>query len=338
MSEFVGGSSQAVPTPGESGAAYVAGIVHYGRDPGLAACVDSLAAQTLPARQVLVLDHDDDLPAQADLAHAHPEVVWSAGPNRGYSAGANRLLRDARVRACEASYFLLLNADVELEPEFAARLVEAMEERPRVALAAGKLLRPGGQVVDSAGITIDRRRRMQDRGAGEPEDGRFGRVEVVFAVSGAAMMIRISTLSELEIGGELFDEDFFAYHEDTDLAWRARLLGLDSLYVPQARAVHGRGWRQERRFEIAPSIRRHSFKNRYLELIKNEAWRPALRDLLPILGWEIVRFGFALIRDPRVLPGYWDAIRLSRRAFAKRGEIRRRVANATAPDRSLVDL
>ena len=96
----------------------------------------------------------------------------------------------------------------------------------------------------------------------DSDDGRFDAIERVFAVSGAAMMIRCAVLPILAVDGEIFDEDFFIYHEDTDLAWRARNCGYSSLYVPGARATHVRGWKhgQAQRFQIASNIRRHSFK------------------------------------------------------------------------------
>ena len=131
-------------------------------------------------------------------------------------------------------------------------------------------------------------------------------------------MIRRSAQAQLEVAGELFDEDFFAYHEDTDLAWRAQRLGWCSLYVPSARAAHRRGWSSRAWREIDPAVRRHSFKNRYLEMIKNERLSGLLRDLPSILLWEGVRLGYALFRDRSRLPAYAEAWRLAGRAFAKR--------------------
>ncbi len=139
-------------------------------------------------------------------------------------------------------------------------------------------------------------------------------------------MIRSGAIAELEIEGELFDEDFFSYHEDTDLAWRAGLLGWSSLYVPGARAVHRRGWSQRSWTTVAPAVRRHSFKNRYLEMIKNERPREFLRDLPAILFWEGLQFGYVLLKDRERIGGYRDAYRLASRAWAKRRMLKRRIA------------
>jgi GT2 family glycosyltransferase len=306
---------------------YLVGIVHHRGYPELASCLASLAEQSIPAGAVAVVDHDPEPNAQACLRARFPQVHWLSGPNRGFAAGANRALAEAARRDPGAEFLLLLNHDVALERDFAEVLVREMRVRPGVALASGKLLRRDGRTLDSAGIAMGRSRRARDRGAEKPDRGQYERIERVFGVSGAALMIRRAAIAALEVEGELFDEDFFAYHEDTDLAWRARLLGWSSLYVPAARAAHRRGWPRGGWPDIDPEVRRHSFKNRYLEMIKNERPREFLRDLPAILLWEGVRLGHACLRDPSRLPAYAHAWRLVGRAWAKRRVIHRRLAS-----------
>lgn len=302
-------------------AVYGAGIVHFGSDPGLAACLASLRDQAERPAAVVVIDHDPPDPVDARravLKAAHPEVEWIHAPNGGYAGGANRAVAHVLSRAPEAEFVLLLNPDVALEPTFAATLLAELGRRPDVALASGKLLRPGGQRIDSAGIERRRSRRYRDRGSEAPDDGRYDRAESVFALSGAALCLRRSAIASLCIEGELFDEDFFTYHEDTDLAWRAARLGWERLYVPAARAIHVRGWRRGERRGRSEIIRRHSFKNRYLELIKNEQPLAFLRDLPFILPVEIARLGWALVGERTLLGAYRDALRLAGRAYRKR--------------------
>jgi GT2 family glycosyltransferase len=305
---------------------YGAGIVHFGSDPGLAACLASLRDQIERPAVVVVIDHDPPDPAdarRAALKAAHPDVEWVHAPNGGYAGGANRATARILANAPGVEFLLLLNPDVALEPAFASTLLDALEPRPEVALASGKLLRPGGERIDSAGIERRRCRRYRDRGSEAPDDGRHDVVESVFALSGAALFLRRSALSSLCIEGELFDEDFFTYHEDTDLAWRAARLGWDRLYVPAARAIHVRGWRRGERRGRPEGIRRHSFKNRYLELIKNEHPLAFLRDLPFILPVEAARLAFALVFERAMLGAYRDALRLAGRAYRKRRVLRR---------------
>lgn len=315
------------------GTQYVAGIVHFGADPGLERCLASLRAQSQRPMHLVVVDHDPCEPGderRATLARAYPEVEWVHAPNGGYAAGANRVIELALSRVPELDSILVLNPDVELEPEFAAALLDELNRRPEVALASGKLLRPGARLIDSAGIEMRRSRRFHDRGSEQPDDGRYGEVETVFAVSGAALMIRRAALPSLALEGEIFDEDFFTYHEDTDLAWRARKLGWQCLYVPAARAIHVRGWRRGVRDQVVGEIRRHSWKNRYLELLKNESPLTFLRDLPFILPVELVRLGFALLVDRTLLGAYLDAARQARRALRKRAMLGRSLSREHA--------
>lgn len=315
-----------------AGISYAVGVVNHHAYADLGRCLESVKQQSRSAAQVWVVDGDSDPPQLEAARQAFPGVCFDPAPNRGFGAGANRIVESVLSKDADVGFVLILNPDVELDTEYAEVLVSAMQEQPDVALASGKLLRPDGLTIDSAGIVMNRNRRPRDRGSETRDRGQCDRMERVFGVSGAAMMIRCDAVAELSVDGELFDEDFFAYHEDTDLAWRAGLLGWSSLYVPQAQARHARGWRRGRRQQISRRIRQHSFKNHYLQIIKNESRGDFLRNLPILLVWEILRLGFAVLRDPGVLPGYLSALRLAPRAWAKRQWIQERVRTRARPN------
>jgi len=298
---------------------YAVGIVNYHSYGDLCACLEAVRGQTRGPDVTLVVDVDPDGSRPSTLLE-RPAVLWQETDNRGFAGGANLALQ-VLIDRTESDFFLLLNPDVRLEPQFAAQLLVEMTRSPRVALGTGKLLRPDGS-IDSAGVRLPRNRRPQDRGSEETDRGQYDSVETVFGASGAAMMLRRDALDALAIDGEIFDEDFFLYHEDTDLSWRAQLLGWSVLYVPEARAEHERRWRRGRRFEIDPSVRRHSFKNHYLQLIKNEQPLDFWLGLPILAGWELLRLSHALLRDPAVLPAYRNAWRLRHRAWEKRRMLR----------------
>ncbi|MCA9503653.1 MAG: glycosyltransferase family 2 protein [Myxococcales bacterium] len=287
-----------------------AGIVNHGGYDDLARCLESLAVQSRRPACVVVYDTGVSPERLECLRRDWPGVRFESGPNVGYAGGANRVVERLRDEAAPVDFVLLLNPDVLLEPDFAASLIDAMEACPEVVIATGKLLRADGVTIDSAGIVLPRHRRPRDRGSEQPDRGQYEARERVDAASGAAMMLRAGAIDGLTIEGELFDETFFAYHEDTDLCWRARRLGHVILYEPRAVARHARGWQKAARFRIPAAVRRHSFKNHYLQLVKNETLGGLLANGPWIVGWELLRLGFVLLRDREMLPAYREAWRL----------------------------
>lgn len=311
---------------------YSIGVVNYRTYSDLERCLESLANQDLKPLSIVVVDASPDPMRLEDMRERYPHVVWEPRPNRGFAAGANSVLERVRGVAPESEFVLILNPDVQLQPDYASNLLSEMRCYPEACLGSGKLLRPDTSLIDSAGIRLPRHRRPRDRGSEEPDRGQYDRTEFVFGVSGAALMLRCSALPDLEIEGEIFDEDFFLYHEDTDVSWRANLLGWRVLYVPTARAMHARRWRRDRRFHMDAPIRRHSFKNHYLQMIKNERVGDFLINLPMIAFWELGRFGFAVLRDREVLSGYRDAWQLGSNAWRKRRVLQRRArARSEAP-------
>jgi GT2 family glycosyltransferase len=240
--------------------------------------------------------------------------------NRGFAAAHNALIARSR-----GDFYLCVNPDVVLEPDYAAHLVAALGQAPRAGSATGKLLRrnPPG-TIDSAGIVMMPSQRHLDRGADTPDAGRYDREEEVFGASGAAALYRRLMLDDVRILGEYFDEDFFAYREDADLAWRAQLLGWRCLYVPHARAWHGRRVTPERRGRLPPAVNRYSVRNRFLLRIKNQPLGHAIRFLGPALARDLQVVGFVLLRERSSIPGLWDVVRLLPRMLTKRRLIMRR--------------
>ena len=303
---------------------YAIGIVNYRTYTDLGRCLETVKSQSQAPIATFVLDVSPDPAKHVEMRARYVDVHWDEVPNRGFGAGANSILDRVRQNCPDAQFVLILNPDVELEPGYAENLLIEMSLRADTAMASGKLLRPDRKSIDSAGILLPRNRRPRDRGSEELDLGQYDRTETVFGATGAAIMIRMSAVQDLSIDGEFFDEDFFLYHEDTDACWRAHLLGWRVLYVASATAVHTRRWRQNERFSTAPEVRRHSFKNHYLQMIKNEKGSDFLLNAPIIVSWEIARFGFAVLRDPAVLPAYHQALRLSGRAWRKRRFLQKR--------------
>jgi len=291
------------------------GVVNYRSYRWLETCLRSLQRQSLQPQEIWVIDNAFDPAEAAKIQATHPRVTYVGhSANWGFAPSANYVVRNAYPK----NDVLILNADTRLAEDFIRELASFHGEE-RAGVLGGILFRPDGQ-VDTAGIELRRNGRARDlqpAAADLPHDPM-----PVFAVCGAAIYLRRGLIDDLRAAhGEWFDESFFLYHEDVDLAWRARWLGWSCWTIPSARGEHRRGWRLGRRPEIPGYIRRHSFKNHYLRLTKNAPISLLLRDAPHLLGWEVLRAGYALLRERDVLPGYLMALRHLPAALRKRARI-----------------
>src|SRR6267143_1334567 len=141
------------------------------------------------------------------------------------------------------------------------------------------------------------------RGADQIDEGQFESAEDIFGASGAAALFRRTALDDVAIGDQYFDEDFFAYREDADLAWRCRLLGWNSIYVPSAIARHRRFVTPERRDQLPKEINYHSVKNRFLLRINNMSGNMYWRHFWSITKREAAVVGYVLLRERSSIPG-----------------------------------
>jgi len=199
-------------------------------------------------------------------------------------------------------------------------------------------------IIDSAGLKIFKNRRVADRGAGEADRGQYDTEEEVFGISGALALYRLSALHAVSGRRGFFDNNFFAYKEDVDLAWRLRRFGWSSWHIPSALAYHYRGAyaSEGRTFGRAIKERRAkskivnelSARNHWLTLLKNDSPLNVFCHLPQIAVYEAGKLAYFLLREPktffaslgglREVPGILrDRIYFRGRVRAKAGEIRK---------------
>ncbi len=261
-------------------------VVNYNGGEGLKQCLQSLQSLTtdgsVSAEIILVDNASVDGSADA-VEGAFPGVrVIRSETNLGFGGGNN-----LGVRHSTGKYLAFLNPDTLVSPGWLEHLLSALDANPGVGLATSKVLLLGapehintcGNDTHYSGLTLC-------RGLGKPWDT-FTDPAEVGAISGAAFAMH-RELYEL-LGG--FDEAFFLYMEDTDLSWRARLLGYKLLYVPDSIVYHDYALR------FGPQKTFYQERNRYLMLLKVLRWR-TLVGLLPVLLLaEFVTWGFVLLRE-----------------------------------------
>lgn len=281
-------------------------ITTYNSASVLGACLDSIFQQDYPRVEIIVVDNDSTDGTRDVLKRAGERVrVFYNEINMGFAAAQNQAMAQAR-----GDWLLSLNPDVILSPNFISRLVAAGEADPRIGAVCGKLLRwrPGEaaertQIIDSTGIYFLKNLRHLDRGSDELDRGQYEREEYVVGATGAAALYRRKMVEDVSVEGEFFDEEFFAYREDADVAWRAQLMGWKCVYTPRAVAWHVRRVTPERFRELPDLINRHSIKNRFLMRAKNISLPLYLRLFGPITLRDKFIFGYCLLFRPRLLSG-----------------------------------
>jgi len=169
-------------------------------------------------------------------------MVIENGANLGFGAGVNRALA-----VTSAPFVYLLNPDAELRDGALAQALAFMERTPRCGIAGSRTYNTDGTIQRSCGEfdtwtgAFLRSSAWGDwpmlrrfaNGAGL-RDFRYDRERRVDLAVGAALMIRRALIDE--IGG--FDERFFLYHEEVDLAKRAASAGWETWFVPASEAIH----------------------------------------------------------------------------------------------------
>ena len=188
-------------------------IVHRNQPERCVRTVKAFLAQDVPVR-LLVVDNGSDASAVSSLREALPDVeVVEAGANLGFSGGANvgfrRFLADPSVAGCE--WIALAPHDALPAPGCLRSLLDGAAERPRAGLASAEFGDGAKPVVDPyfGGITGPQGRDVGWEDAGHPH--------------GTLMLARRACLEQIG----LFDERYFAYCEEADLALRARKAGWD---------------------------------------------------------------------------------------------------------------
>jgi GT2 family glycosyltransferase len=194
--------------------------------------VASLEAQTVrPA--VVVVDNASTDGTRQMLATRFPNAtVVANAENLGFGRAVNRGVAEAG----DADVVILVNNDVVCAPEFVARLLAPFADAS-VGMVAGVLLQaaaPG--LIDSAGIELDTTLGSWDYLWNRPVADLASAGDPVGPCGGAAAYRR-SAFTEL--AG--FDDTFFAYWEDVDLALRLRAAGWRCVLAPDARALHEHG-------------------------------------------------------------------------------------------------
>lgn len=300
----------------------------------LPALFDSLDDQAMPLR-VTVVDNASTDGCVQWLSGEYPLVgVLRNMRNYGFARAHNQAIllalswwKDADLNK---KYILVCNPDVELAPNCLPSMHAYMESHPEAQACNPKLLRAHlkyneneqketvkTNIIDATGLFLSRSLRPYDRGAEEEDKGQYDQKTDIFGCTGACALYRASAVVTASQDQQFFDEDFFAYQEDVDVAWRMRHLGMRATLVPEAVAWHHRGApsSQGNSWLSAWIRRRHkpafinylSTRNHVWVLAKNLTGQEFWHCCLWLVPYETAKLVVALVSWAS-LKGYWSAL------------------------------
>lgn len=312
----------------------------------------SVFAQTYSRIELLIIDSGSEdntvALAQESIKNTNPRFpvrFIRLEKNLGFAAGHNLGIRES-----QGEFVLLLNQDVVLSSDFLKNAQKFFQESKngKVASLQAKTRRIGRDllpidIIDSTGFQIFKNRRIINRGQGEVDKGQYEKEEEIFGADGAVPVFRRQALEDakIEISGrvEYLDENFFSYKEDIDLAWRLRLLGWKSFYLPRMQAWHARGSGEsaaknyfsiiQERLKLSQFSKYLSFRNQRLMQIKNEiAW--SLLKSFRFIFKEIASWIYVLLFERFTRKAFGDLKRMAPLAWEKRKQImaKKRVSSA----------
>jgi GT2 family glycosyltransferase len=244
-------------------------------------CLRSLEKQTYKNLEVIVVDNASKDGSNEYIAKAYPRVkLISNKSNLGFGGGNN-----VGISAAKGEYVMMLNNDTRIEPDCVEQLKTAIEKNRNYGACASKiLLEFDRDLHDVAGIAVCLDGLSIGRGRVEHKD-KFNEEEEVFFASDCACLYRKEMLEDIKVGEEFYDEDFFAYADETDMGWRAQLAGWKCIYNPKAVVYH---------FHSASTSTYSSFKAFLVE--RNRIWVGIKSFPLPFLirgiGYTMVRYSY----------------------------------------------
>ena len=280
-------------------------------------CLDSVFNQTYKDFSVLIIDN-----ASTDKTIQFIREKYSSSKNLFILQNVHNLgfasAHNQGFNISQSDFILVMNPDIVLQPDFLEKLMAMMKTNRRIGSCSGKLLKMKfgnsetkvkgikTEIIDSTGLLVKKSGQTLDRGEGEEDKGQYDKDNDVFGLSGACVFYRRNALEDIKIprnqGYEYFDDDFFAYKEDVDLAWRLNLRNWRNIYIPKAIAYHFRaGAPKSKRFHQSSLINFYSFRNHFWMLIKNIHPSTFRRNIRHIFFYLLLKKTYLFFTQPKVL-------------------------------------
>ena len=276
-------------------------ILNYNGKNFLQDCIDSIIKETNSSYEIIVVDNNSPDKSGELFSKKFPEIKFILNEhNVGVPEGLNIGIRNA-----SGDFVVLLNNDLIVMPNWLENFFKAYDKTGDALYQPKSLKFKDPSILDGTGCMINIFGFGFARDKGLKDEGKYTEQEEISYASGTCMFAPKKIFDEIGY----FDPTFFAYHEELDLGWRARIFGYRSYYVPQT-IIHHYG---SAHWKWSPQVFYLLERNRWLVLLKNYSTKTLLKLLPSLIIIEFAMLGFFISKGLflKKLKSYGSIIKLS---------------------------
>lgn len=239
-------------------------IVNWNGKHFLEKCFSSLYVQKYRNFEVIFVDNASRDGSVEWVKKKYPKTKIAVNDKNLGFAEANNI----GYGVSKGEYVLFLNNDTEVTTQFLVELINVLESDLRIAGAQSRiLLMDDPKRLDSVGAFLTSSGFLYHYGIAKPDSLQYRKQINLYSAKGACMMFKREVLEKVKVDGEIFDNRYFAYFEETDLCHRVWLAGYKIVFAPKSVIYHKMGGTSTRMDNVF--IQYHSFKNRINSYLKN---------------------------------------------------------------------
>ena len=243
-------------------------IINWNGKHLLEECLTSAENQDYDNYKIIFVDNGSKDKSIEFVEEKFPKVeIISLDKNTGFAKGNNVGIHKA-FEDLKIEYIALLNNDAMTEKSWLSEMVKVIKQDNKIGSVAPKILKYWRRdEIDSIGIKIRLNGGGANIGANEKDKKQYDNVKEVFGTTGCSCLYKRKMLEDVVMSSDnYFDNDFFAFCEDVDLAWRARLRGWKSFTAPKSVVYH----KGSESFQVYSFIKAfYSHRNRLFVIFKN---------------------------------------------------------------------
>jgi len=236
-------------------------ILSYNSEKYIENCINSCLNQSLLPYEIIVVDNDSKDQSKQIISKFSSIITFFLPKNKGFTGGMNYGFHQSK-----GDYILFLNADIILDKNYLSEIIKPFHFDPRIGTITGKFYRmnqPGK--IDAVGNKLTLRLTLKN-------NRNYDKASYVFAANGCAPLYKRKMINDLMFNDQFYDEHFFCFLEDSDIAIRAFYQGWKTYFVPDAIGFHKRSASfksKESFFDKPDHIQYQILINRYRLIYKN---------------------------------------------------------------------